>query len=185
MEIQEFIHSVERLRGDLLRQARHLLGSEEDAEDSVQETLVKLWMLRDRIQDVSKMRNMATVVCRNVSLNMLRDARHSVPIETAEAVTMQGNPQVQIEERESRQKWKRSIEALTDKQRAILRMRNVEKMSYADIAKITGTSESSVRGMLSKARHALLKQKGNEKVGNCNSNDNDGCHRKCSGAVWR
>ena len=158
MEIQEFIHSVERLRGDLLRQARRLLNSEEDAEDAVQETLVKLWMLRDRIPDASKMRNMATVVSKNVALNMLRDAKLSVPIETAEVTTMQGNPQIQIEERESRQRLKHGIEALADKQRAILRMRNVENMSYAEIAKILGTSESSVRGMISKARLALLKQ---------------------------
>ena len=38
----------------------------------------------------------------------------------------------------------------------MLRMRNVENMQYADIAKIMGTSESSVRGMISKARMALV-----------------------------
>ena len=81
-----------------------------------------------------------------------------VPIETAELITLQGNPQVLLEEQESRQRLKRSIEKLTDKQRAILRMRNVENMTYADIAKIIGSSESSVRGMISKARLALLKQ---------------------------
>ena len=158
MEIHEFIHSAERLRGDLLRQARRLLDSEDDAEDAVQETLMKLWIMKERILNADKMRNMATVVCRNVSLNILRDARQSVPIETAEVITLQGNPQVLLEEQESRQKLKRSIEKLTDKQRAILRMRNVENMTYADIAKIIGSSESSVRGMISKARLALLKQ---------------------------
>lgn len=158
MEIHEFIHSVERLRGDLLRQARRLLDSEDDAEDAVQETLIKLWIMKERILNADKMRNMATVVCRNVSLNILRDARQSLPIETAEVITLQGNPQVLLEQQESRQKLKRSIEKLTDKQRAILRMRNVENMTYADIAKIIGSSESSVRGMISKARLALLKQ---------------------------
>lgn len=158
MEIHEFIHSVERLRGDLLRQARRLLDSEDDAEDAVQETLMKLWIMKERILNADKMRNMATVVCRNVSLNILRDARQSVPIETAEVITLQGNPQVLLEEQESRQRLKRSIEKLTDKQRAILRMRNVENMTYADIAKIIGSSESSVRGMISKARLALLIQ---------------------------
>lgn len=158
MEIHEFIHSVERLRGDLLRQARRLLDSEDDAEDAVQETLIKLWIMKERILNADKMRNMATIVCRNVSLNILRDARQSVPIETAEVITLQGNPQVLLEQQESRQKLKRSIEKLTDKQRAILRMRNVENMTYADIAKIIGSSESSVRGMISKARLALLKQ---------------------------
>ena len=158
MEIHEFIHSVERLRGDLLRQARRLLDSEDDAEDAVQETLMKLWIMKERILNADKMRNMATVGCRNVSLNILRDARQSVPIETAEVITLQGNPQVLLEEQESRQRLKRSIEKLTDKQRAILRMRNVENMTYADIAKIIGSSESSVRGMISKARLALLIQ---------------------------
>lgn len=158
MEIHEFIHSVERLRGDLLWQARRLLDSEDDAEDAVQETLMKLWIMKERILNADKMRNMAKIVCRNVSLNILRDARQLVPIETADTVSMQGNPQVLLEERESRQKLKHSIETLTDKQRTILRMRNVENMSYADIAKIIGTSESSVRGMISKARLALLKQ---------------------------
>ena len=106
MEIHEFIHSVERLRGDLLRQARRLLDSEDDAEDAVQETLMKLWIMKERILNADKMRNMATVVCRNVSLNILRDARQSVPIETAEVITLQGNPQVLLEEQESRQRLK-------------------------------------------------------------------------------
>lgn len=53
---------------------------------------------------------------------------------------------------------KRSIQALSPKQRALIRMRNVENMSYADIAKLIGTTESSVRGMISIARTQLLKQ---------------------------
>lgn len=158
MEIQEFIHSVERLRSDLLRQAMHYMDSTEDAEDAVQETLVKLWMARDRIEDAIKMRNMASVVCRNVSLNMSRGSKSFIPIEQVGSVAMQGNPHQQMEERESRQKLKQNIQQLSDKQRAILKMRNVDNMSYADIAKVIGTSESSVRGMISKARMALLTQ---------------------------
>lgn len=158
MERQAFIHGVERLRSDLLRQARHYLGSTDDAEDVVQETLVKLWMAKERIADASKLRNMAAVVCRNVSLNLLRRAECSIPIEEAEPILLQGNPQVELEERESRQKLRQSIRSLSDKQRAIIRMRNVEGMSYADMARILGTTESSVRGMISKARMELLKQ---------------------------
>lgn len=158
MEIQEFIHCVERLRDDLLQQANHYLDNSEDAEDAVQETLVKLWIARNRIADSAKMRNLASVICRNVSLNMLRDANTSVPIDNADNIAMQIDPQSQLEERESQRKLRQSILALSDKQRAILRMRNVENMSYSDIAKVVGTTESSVRGMISKARMELLKQ---------------------------
>lgn len=81
MDIQEFIHGVEGLRSNLLKQARHYLNDADDAEDAVQETLVKLWVVRDRVAEASKMRNMAVVVCRNVSLNMLRDKRQTVSID--------------------------------------------------------------------------------------------------------
>lgn len=156
METQEFIHHVEKLRSNLLRQAKRMLHNDDDAEDAVQETLVKLWMLRDSISDAAKMKNMASIVCKNISLNMLRTICQLVPMEKAEVITMQGNPLLILEERENQQKLKRYLETLTDKQRAILKMRNVDNMSYAEIAKIIGTSESSVRGMISKARLALL-----------------------------
>lgn len=156
MDIQEFIHGVEGLRSNLLKQARHYLNDADDAEDAVQETLVKLWVVRDRVAEASKMRNMAAVVCRNVSLNMLRGKRQTVSIDGAWEVASRGNPEIQLEEREGRLRLQRSVQALTDKQRAMLRMRNVENMQYADIAKIMGTSESSVRGMISKARMALV-----------------------------
>lgn len=159
MDIQEFIHGVEGLRSNLLKQARHYLNDADDAEDAVQETLVKLWVVRDRVAETSKMRNMAAVVCRNVSLNMLRDKRQTISIDGAWEVASHANPEILLEEREERegrQRLQRSVRALTDKQRAMLRMRNVENMQYADIAKIMGTSESSVRGMISKARMALV-----------------------------
>lgn len=86
MEIQEFVNSAESLRAVLLRQAKHYLGDGSDAEDAVQETLLKLWTACERIADATKMQHMASVVCRNVSLNMLRDARCKVQHVTPKAL---------------------------------------------------------------------------------------------------
>ena len=99
----------------------------------------------------------AVVVCRNVSLNMLRDARCNVQIDKVGYVTNADNPHNQLEIKESDRMLKQSIRALSDRHRAIIRMRNVENMPYADIARILGTTESSVRGMISKARTELIK----------------------------
>lgn len=109
MDIQEFIHGVEGLRSNLLKQARHYLNDADDAEDAVQETLVKLWVVRDRVAEASKMRNMAAVVCRNVSLNMLRDKRQTISIDGAWEVSSYANPEIQLEEREGRQRLQRNI----------------------------------------------------------------------------
>lgn len=64
MEIQEFITEAEHLRSHLLSQAKHYLGDADSAEDAAQETLVRLWLAKDRIPDATKMRNMASVVCK-------------------------------------------------------------------------------------------------------------------------
>lgn len=156
--MQELIYSVEKLRKHLFIQAKHYFDNTEDAEDAVQETLLKLWINKERIADISEMKKFAAVICRNVSLNMLRAASNSIPIEEVKSIMTANNPHVQLEEREDRQRLKQSIHALSDKHRAILKMRNVDNMSYADIAKILGISESSVRGMISKARLELLKK---------------------------
>ena len=55
MEIQEFVNGAESLRDDLLKQAMHYLKYGSDAEDAVQETLLKLWTVRERIADATKM----------------------------------------------------------------------------------------------------------------------------------
>ncbi|MGN0052750.1 MAG: RNA polymerase sigma factor [Bacteroides sp.] len=158
MEIHEFIQGAERLRNDLLRQAAHYLTDADDAEDAVQETLLRLWMARERIATPDKMRNMASVVCRNVALNMLRDATVRCAMDEAQTTSLQASPQEELEARETGLQLRRSIRALSPKQRALIRMRNVENLSYADIAKLMGTTESSVRGMICKARMELLKQ---------------------------
>ena len=157
MEIQEFVNGAESLRGGLLKQAMHYLMNDSDAEDAVQETLLKLWVARERIADVAKMQHMGSVVCRNVSLNMLRDARQGVQVETLGNMSDADNPQSRLESQESQLLLKQSINSLSDKYRAIIRMRNVENMSYADMARVLGTTENSVRGMISKARMELFK----------------------------
>ena len=103
------------------------------------------------------MQHMASVVCRNISLNMLRDARCNVQIEKVGYMANADNPHNQLEIKESDSMLKQSIRALSDRHRAIIRMRNVENMPYTDIARILGTTESSVRGMISKARMELIK----------------------------
>ena len=158
MELSEFTQEAEHLRHDLQRQACHYLADTDMAEDAVQETLVKLWEAKARIADASKMRNMASVVCRNVSLNMLRRAKRLSPLADAGRVEVGDTPQTRLELHDDAQWLRRCVQSLSDKQRLILRMRNVEKLSYAEIAKIMGTSESSVRGMVSKARQELLKR---------------------------
>lgn len=72
MTPNEFEHNTALLRLRLVRQAYSLLKDTDEAEDAVQESLLKLWQMRDRIPDFQKMEHLAMVVVRNSSISLLR-----------------------------------------------------------------------------------------------------------------
>lgn len=161
MEQTEFEHNVPSLRLRLIRQADAYLADQDEAEDVVQETLLKLWQLRARIPDAVHMEHLALVVVRNACISALRQKSRRTCISINEEVTpvlMSPNGHQRMEQDEEEAWLKHCIHSLPDKQRSILRMRNVEGLSYGDIARIIGTTESSVRGLICRARNALLKQ---------------------------
>lgn len=158
MERSEFIKNILPLREQMFRQTLHYLANEDDAEDLVQEALLKLWALRERIADKDKMLHLASVVVKNSSITFLKRKRATQSLSPANNLTNNCDAQRLLEEKEDRRKLECAIAQLTDKQRAMIRMRNVENLSYADIAQVMGTTESSVRGMICKARMAIMKQ---------------------------
>lgn len=159
MELKEFTETVSKIRAQILKTALCHLYSPDDAEDVVQETMTILWVRRNNIPHPDKMLHFATVVVRNVSIDMLRKRKRTL---TLDEVTMepQNNIDAQstMEEQEQQLLLKQAVSSLSNKQQAIVRMRNVENLSYAEIAAILGTTESSVRGTLSRARATLINQ---------------------------
>ncbi len=167
MEQIEFEHHVATLRQKLVRYALQYLANDDEAEDAVQESLLKLWQLRQRINDAKHIQHLALIVVRNTSISMLRkrNAAHSVSLDVPSPMLVcSDNVHRQMEIQETEKRLERCISSLPDKQKAILEMRNVEHLSYSDIAHILGTTESSVRGMISRARYTLLQKLNDRKL---------------------
>lgn len=142
----------------MLRQARKYIDDTDDAEDVVQETLAKLWQMHDRIDSTEKMEHLASVIVKNTSLNIIRSRKNLVSIDSVYSLQGRNSVQENLEAKETQQRLQQAITQLPDKQRAVIRMRNVEQLSYTEIAQVLGTSESSVRAMICKARTTLMKQ---------------------------
>lgn len=144
----------------MLHQAQTYLRDTDDAEDVVQEALAKLWQMRQRIDDAEKMAHLASVIVKNSSLNAIRKAPLLSPKGDFERMVSSDSdsPQQRLEYKETQQRLRQAITQLPDKQRAVMRMRNVEQLSYTEIAQVLGTTESSVRAMICKARTTLMKQ---------------------------
>ena len=149
MTQQEFKEEVRRLRPRLLKTARRYLD-EDDAEDTVQDVLLRLWQMVGTLR--LPIDALAMVLVRNFSVDRLRQERPMQPLTTeCEQADETGN-----DERVER------VVALMDNlpclQQTIMRLRHMEGMEMKQIAELTGSSEVAVRKTLSRARKALKLQ---------------------------
>jgi RNA polymerase sigma-70 factor (ECF subfamily) len=160
MTNQEFEIFVERTRPKLLAIAHQYLSVTADAEDVVQEALLKLYAMRQRLDTYHSVDALAVVVKR-LALNTLRNEKRHPATTLDERVTSYEEPP--SEERYI--ELLRAIDALPDKQQMILRMKHMEGMDIAEIAELAGMSHDAIYQNLSRARRAILEQFKNRKNG--------------------
>ena len=148
MKKETFQDEARRLRPRLTALARRYTDDADDAEDIVQDALLKLWLMHDDLQ--SPPDGLAMVLTRNLSIDHQR--RKKLPILTPEMV------ETAYEEDERIERMMRVIDTLPGMQQIVLRLRHLEGMEYRDIAHITGTTETAVRKTLSRARKAVAER---------------------------
>ena len=153
MTTERFMDEVKAMRPTLLNVARGILGSDEEAEDVVQDAMLRLWQLRD--EPIRNVRGFARVVVRNLSLSKVRQRRVTVDIACADIANDDESASVKNEQIDRMMKL---VDALPTMQQTVLRMRHMQEMTMADIASLIGTSEAAVRQSLSRARRSIIEQ---------------------------
>lgn len=158
MENSEFIQYVRQYRQEFVGIARHYFQDESEAEDAVQESLIRLWAARNRIEPQERFRQYGIICTKNVCLDIIKakHGNHLVAIDAAEGKTVGYTPLSVLEESEGNDLMQQCIKELPVKYRELLQMRNGEDLSYKEIAKLTESTESSVRGMVARARAILI-----------------------------
>ena len=155
---------VERLLAELpslLRTARRLTRSEQDAEDLVQATVVRAIERRADLRDEERMRAWLLRVERSVLLNTVRGARQRLEVieggRGAESVPEpRGDLEVEILDCGFADEVERALAHLPPSLRDALLLREVEDLSYEEIADLQGCPVGTVRSRLSRARLALI-----------------------------
>jgi RNA polymerase sigma factor (sigma-70 family) len=147
---------VDRYQGRLLGFCRQMLGSTEDAEDVLQEVFVNAYraMLADE-RDIN-LRPWLYRIARNRCLNHLRkptaDAQESMDmVPTVEAASTAEK----VHNREEFRQLLTDVGKLPETQRSALLLREMDAMSYEEIAQAMETSVPSVKSLLVRARISL------------------------------
>lgn len=149
MDEQTFKHIAQKMQPDLLLIARNILGDEEEAKDVVQDCLLRLWQTRE---EVGNIKGFARILVRNKSLNILRDRKTSIQIDTF--ATDDIAPPDEHDERTEH--MMDLVNQLPTMQQTVLRLRHMEGKEMSEIAQMIGTTEQAIRQSLSRARRAVL-----------------------------
>lgn len=154
MELKEFKIKILPLRGKLQNYARKLCDDPLDAEDAVQEVFIKLWNLRNKLEEYRSTEALAMSITHNLCMDMWRSKKP--PETTLDKVQMQDNkesmPDKRLEEKDAYDMMKNIIDSLPSLQRTIIYMKDVEGYETEEIGEITGCAPEAIRSNLSRAR---------------------------------
>lgn len=157
-----FASDVLPMKDILYRLALRITLSREEAEDIVQDTLIKVWNRRDSWDAIESMEAFALTICRNLALDRMRlhDNRNaSLDDESqGERPDSASNPLERTVQREKVAIVKSLVDNLPEKQRSCMQLRDFEGKSYKEIAGVLGITEDQVKVNIFRARQTIKQQ---------------------------
>ncbi|GII52731.1 DNA-directed RNA polymerase sigma-70 factor [Planotetraspora thailandica] len=174
---------LESYRPELTGYCYRMLGSAFEAEDAVQDTLVRAWRGFDRFEGRSALRSWLYRIATNVCLNMLGSAQQRVrpmdlgpagsgratdpgeprpdqiwvgPVPDSRVLPEAADPADVVAQRESiRLAFVAALQLLPPRQRAVLILREVLAWSAQEVADLLDTSVAGVNSALQRARATI------------------------------
>jgi RNA polymerase sigma-70 factor (ECF subfamily) len=177
----ELERELESYRRELTGYCYRMLGSAFDAEDAVQETMVRAWRGIDRFEGRAALRSWLYRIATNVCLDMLNGKERRIrplelgdpggvdsplttrgeaswlePIPDGQVVSADGDPAHLAEERETlRLAFVAALQHLPPQQRAVLILREALRWRANEVAELLETTVASVNSSLQRARASL------------------------------
>jgi RNA polymerase sigma-70 factor (ECF subfamily) len=154
---------LEHHRVALTRHCTRMLGSRSEAEDAVQETLLRAWRNQARFEGRCRVGSWLYRIATNVCIDMLNArSRRAMPTDPASLQTVpleagaETDPAEQALAQEAfRLALRVAVERLPARQRAVLMLREGLSWRASEVAQLLGISDAAVNSALQRARASL------------------------------
>lgn len=159
MTRKEFETIAPPLRERIVAMVRKLSADADGdlADDVAQDTLLKLWTMRDRLESYRSVEALAMVIARHRAIDLLRNPLGSIV--ALDDAPEHSDSSLSAEERlivmEERTEIDNIITSLPSAHQALLKMKHIEGLEVNEIARITGSSPGAIRVTLSRTRHQI------------------------------
>mgnify|MGYP004455961585 CR=1 FL=1 len=147
-----FRNDILPLKDKLYRLALRITLDSAEAEDIVQDTMIRVWNKRDEWAQFNSIEAFCLTVARNLAIDRSQKS---------EAQNIELTPERQLERSEQMDLVRKLINELPEKQRTIIQLRDIEEKSYKEIADVMQLTEDQVKVTLFRARQRI-KAKYNE-----------------------
>ena len=158
MNTDQFTDLVNRFSLKMYAYAYRILRNQQEAEDVVQEIFMRLWKMNARLDSYNSVEALAMTMIRNYCIDTLRKAKNENEINILPDVT-DSSPEVSPYENMVRNENKRLlseiIEKLPDQLKNLVRMHDLEGISYEEISESEGMNINTLRVNISRARKMI------------------------------
>lgn len=158
MKNVSFRNDVLPLKNNLYRLALRLTMSKEEAEDIVQDTLMKVWNKRDELSNIDSIEAYSLRICRNLALDRVKKKENnneSLDENTLLQQSSATSPQENTIQKDRLKLVRSIVNALPEKQKSCLQLREFEGKTYKEIADILAITEEQVKVNIFRARQTV------------------------------
>lgn len=153
-----FRNDVLPLKNILYRLALRITLNSAEAEDIVQDTLIKVWNKRDSWSEIESIEAFSITVCRNLALDRISKHDNQNASLDEQGIDRQDttyDPYERTQQRNKVELVRQIIDSLPVKQRECIQLRDFEGKAYKEIASLLNITEEQVKVNIFRARQAI------------------------------
>ena len=154
MNKTEFRHKVFSMAEQLFPMVSRMLGNTVNAEDAIQEIMIKLWVKRHEIEKHPNIKGLVFLTARNCCIDVMR--KKNIKMEDAPfqlEIARSENNQEQLEWKELQINVRKILKNLPAQQREVMIMRDLDGYDFEEIAAALDLKIEHVRVLSSRARN--------------------------------